>query len=245
MLSNKNILEYNTKGYTIIENVIPPDWLEIAKSECKRLKDWIIDNNLIGTKKDVGTGHYWKGIEMASTLSDDLKRFYESKMHYDIATKLLETDEIYFFNDEVVTKNPKEDFPFWLHTDNEFGPDPIAAENGDYSMINLYWMLDTHTTENGPIRFQDKRCPKPTEENLWFDLSDKPPGEGWEWLYPNEGDIVAFCGNVLHYSVNNHSDKIRRCWANQYTTKSVGGYFNNEKHPLDNFQGFHTKQFII
>ena len=219
--------ELERTGFTIVENFLTSDELRIAKHEALKLKRWFNIYKKDGQLKDFGTGQYWKGIEMAGVLSKPLMELYTSEKQYRLATEILGTDEIYLFNDEVVVKNPHEPFDFLIHTDNEFGPDPDAALRGDYRSVNICWMLDNITEQNGPISFLNKE----TDE--------------WETPYPKEGDVVVFDGNTVHSSSYNVSDSVRRCWATVYTTKNIGYFFNNIKWPLEHFKGFYTERFTI
>ena len=221
-----NLEEYKTNGYTIIQNFLTEEELSIAQYETLKLKRWFNIYKKDGQLKNFGTGQYWKGIEMAGVLSRPLMNLYTSEKQYDLATTVLETTEIYLFNDEVVVKNPHETFDFLIHTDNEFGPDPDAALRGDYRSVNICWMLDDITEVNGPISFLNKK----TNE--------------WETPYPKKGDVVVFDGNTTHSSTHNRSDSIRRCWATVYTTKNIGYFFNNKKWPLKHFKGFYTEKFV-
>ena len=222
-----NLEEYKRTGYTIIKDAIPIDDLKIAQYEATKLKRWFNIFKKDGQLKDFGTGQYWKGLEMAGVLSKPLMKLYKQKRQYDIAIQFLETPDIYFFNDEVVVKNPYESFDFLIHTDNEFGPDPEAAERGDYKTVNMCWMLDDIREKNGPMSFLNKE----TNE--------------WETPYPNAGDIVAFDGNTVHSSSHNETGKIRRCWATVYSTIPMGTYFNNKKWPLPHFKGFYNDKFEV
>lgn len=222
-----NLDEYKRKGFTVVENFLTKEEIEIAQHETLKLKRWYNIFKKDGQLKNFGTGKYWKGIEMAGLLSKPLMELYTTKKQYDLATRFLETDEIYLFNEEVVVKNPHETFDFLVHTDNEFGPDPHAALEGDYHSVNICWILDDFTEDNGPISF----CSK--EDNWWY----KP--------LPKKGDVVVFDGNTNHSSSLNTSEKVRRCWATVYTTKSVGNIWNNNKWPNEHWKGFYTERFIV
>jgi len=225
MIEKRHLKEYKNHGFTIVENYITPEELKIAQWETLKLKRWYLIHKMDGKPRDVGTGRYWRGLERAGDMSPKLMELYTSKKQYDTATKFLETDEIYFFNDEIVAKYPNEEFEFMIHTDNEWGPDPEAAARGDYKLVNINWILDDITSNNGPISFRTKKkffAPR-----------------------PKAGDAVIFDGNTVHWSTKNNSKKVRRCWATQYTTKSIGHFFNNDKHPLPQFKGFYTERFNV
>lgn len=247
MSFDKNVIEFYDKGFTIVENIIPENWLDEIGEEILRLERWRLESNIKdGDPKDFGNGYWWKGFDMATHVSPILKKYYESEFTYNLASAFLKTDKLYFFNDEIVTKFPFEQCKFMMHTDCEYGPIPEAAEKGEYRMVVLYWMLDDHTPDNGPIRFQNIKQPKPTEENIWLDHGDEPPGEGWEWTLPKRGDMVVFDGNTLHYSVSNNSGKLRRAWANHFTTMPIGHLpYQNKKHPLESWKWFYSHRFTL
>jgi hypothetical protein len=227
---DKNIEEYYTKGFTHIKNVIPSSDYEIIGNEVVRMDAlWRHENNISnGDEKDFGNGIWWKGFDMATHLSPISKEFFKS-------------DEFYFFNDEIVIKYKQEPNKFMLHTDTEYGPQP----NLDFHHINFYWILDDFTDKNGAIRFQDIREERVTEENLWLDYEDTPPGKGWEWLYPKKGDMVVFNGRTLHYSVPNLTDGDRRAWSTQYTSIPIGNLpYENSKHKCDTWKWFFSDRFI-
>jgi len=60
------------KPYEILRGVIPFDSLEKAQKATLGLKEWLLENNLVGKKSALGTGTYWKGIETASRISPTL-----------------------------------------------------------------------------------------------------------------------------------------------------------------------------
>lgn len=240
----KNIKEYYTKGFTCIKDVISNDDLDIVGNEVVYIDaDWKRNNNInLGDSKDFGNGVWWKGFDMATHISDVLKKYYESPMMYNLAKVFLKTDEFYFFNDEIVVKYENEPSKFMLHTDTEYGPQPYL----DFHHINFYWILDDFTENNGSIRFQDIREKRTTEENLWLDYGDEPPGNGWEWMYPKKGDMLVFNGKTLHYSVPNNSNTLRRAWSNQYTTIPIGHLpYENKKHKCDSWKWFYSNRFTI
>ena len=244
MSIEKNIDEYYTKGFTHLKNIISENDCKLIGDELLRLDgDWKRQNNIKdGDLKSFGNGVWWKGFDMATHVSDVLKKYYESKMMYDLSKRFFKSDEFYFFNDEIVIKYQNEPSKFMLHTDTEYGPVPDL----NFHHINFYWIIDDFTNDNGAIRFQDIREPRVTEENIWLDYEDTPPGNGWEWLYPSRGDMIVFNGKTLHYSVPNNSNKLRRAWSNQYTSKPIGNLpYQNKKHECKTWKWFYSERFKL
>ena len=44
------------QGYKVLKNVIPSTYLKIAQKETLRLKTWLLDKDLVGTRSELGTG---------------------------------------------------------------------------------------------------------------------------------------------------------------------------------------------
>ena len=158
-----------------------------------RAKDVIVSNN--GKEKPLGSLKYWKGLDMASEDSnmslfdkDYLKMVSTSEIYSRIAVEFL--DDVYLFNDQLVTKMPKEDFDFEPHQDGAFN---IGSE---FDNLTIMIILDDFTKENGTIECYDK---------------------DWKTLYPKSGDIIILNGTTLHRSSKNKSELPRSTYILHYT----------------------------
>ena len=222
----KNLETFNSQGYIHLKNVIPPNLLKISQVETLHMKNHLVKKGVIGLQRyDAGTGQWWGGIEMASSLNSRLLKCYTDNFMYDLSSYYLNTQNVFLFNDQVVVKLPNEEFQFNEHFDNQYGPDLHESRNGIYKTINFSWILDDFTDESGTL-----------------ELCNTSNGE-WEKLYPKTGDIIAIEGNTLHRSSENRSNKPRRLYACVYSTKNIGDYHRNPEHELPNFVGFHTQNF--
>ena len=184
------------EGYEILRNQIPSVYLSVAKNETLRLKKWLLDNDLIGTRSELGTGEYWRGIETSGRLSRGLRSMYEGSWMLNIVKEYL-GDEFYTFNDQTVVKMPNEPFAFPPHFDNQYGQDP----SGNFKTINFTWILD----DQNDIRIKTS--------------------EGWIQPQLYEGDILVLDGNTLHCSGHNNGTKPRRNWCCVYA-KEKPNYMN-------------------
>ena len=158
-----------------------------------RAKDVIVSNN--GKEKPLGSLKYWKGLDMASEDSnmslfdkDYLKMVSTSEIYSRIAFEFL--DDVYLFNDQLVTKMPKEDFDFEPHQDGAFN---IGSE---FDNLTIMIILDDFTKENGTSECYDK---------------------DWKTLYPKSGDIIILNGTTLHRSSKNKSELPRSTYILHYT----------------------------
>lgn len=190
--------------YKIINNIVPEEVISFLQEYTLELKTRL-DNNTL-QEKNVGSGVYWQGIDMASSFplastEENLKLFnvYTSNFMYDLITDYIPFP--YLFNDQVVVKMPGEEFEFGPHCDNQFGPLP---EDKELLTINCMIALDDFTDENGAIKVLD---------------------EEWITLYPKKGDILMIEGNTIHASDNNKSNLPRRAYLCVYSNKSIGKNF--------------------
>lgn len=189
------------QGYDILRQRIPSTYLDIAQRETLRLKQWMLDENLLGNSSDLGTGTYWQGTETAGRLSRPLKMMYESSMMMELTRSYL-GDEFYLFNDQVVVKMPEEEFEFEAHFDNQYGQDP----EGNFKTINFTWILD------------DQK-----------DIRLKTP-KGWIQPDLQAGDILVLDGNQIHCSGLNITNKPRRNWCCIYAKErpTLEGFYSEK-----------------
>ena len=204
--------KFINQGYIHLEQVIPQELLKEVRSRCIKLG--IKHKPLKGTPRDNGSGIFWEGVELASTLDPDLWKVYTSKFMFDLTKKYLQNEKIFLYNDQVVVKLPNEDLFFGSHYDNQYCVDPEGALKGDFKTINFCWILTNMPEETGPLScFNNK-----TQQ---YDLVEA-----------KAGDIIVLDGNTKHSSTLNKSDKIRAIYACVYSTQAIGnflkGYYNEE-----------------
>ena len=126
---------FKKQGYIHLNDVIPHTQLKIARREAINLKRDKISE--LGKPRNNGTGTWWRGIEMAGTLNEELYMCYLHPIMQQIVPVFMETADLFLFNDQVVVKLPNEEFSFPEHFDNQYGPDPEGALNGDFKTINF------------------------------------------------------------------------------------------------------------
>ena len=190
--------------YKLIENIIPTDIINYLQSYTLEIKNRIKPYE--GNPKSNGSGVYWKGLDMASKCpicshleNKKLYEVYTSNFMHEVITPFIPTP--YLFNDQIVVKEPNEDFEFESHYDNQFGPTPNDKK---LVTINCMLVLDDFTDENGAIEVYD---------------------EEWIRLYPKVGDILMIDGFTPHRSYKNNSENIRRAYLCVYSNKSIGKDF--------------------
>ena len=189
---------YNEHGYIHIHNIIPEEYLQTAREKGIPLVKWSREN--INKPALAGPPTLNLHVGCAGAYEGDLMNLYTSKFSYDLATTLLQKEDIYLFNDQMVYKFPDDNFTFAAHYDNQYG-----AENKDGKMhtVNMSWILDDFTEENGTLELQSLK----TKE--------------WTRVYPKAGDIIAINGNCFHRSGPNESDKPRGLYACVYSEGQI------------------------
>jgi ectoine hydroxylase-related dioxygenase (phytanoyl-CoA dioxygenase family) len=192
---------FKKQGYIHIEDVIPTQLLKLARREAINLKRNKVSE--LGKDREWGTGTYWRGIEMASKLNENLMMCYINPFMQQIVPVFLETQNLWLFNDQVVVKLPNEDFIFPEHHDNQYGPDPEGALNGDFQTINFMWVLTNCSKESGALEIKNNKT-----------------GE-WDLIEAKAGDMIAVDGNTLHRSGKNTTDKPRAMYACIFSNKKL------------------------
>ena len=203
---------FNKQGYIHLKNVMDPAVLADTRYRAITLKNKY--KEFEGQPRDNGSGTFWKGLEMASTLDPELFKAYTHRDMLQLAKTYLQVEEPYLFNDQVVVKLPNEEFVFDPHFDNQFGKDPEGALRGVFKTINCCQILTNMPEETGPLSCLNRKSNE------------------WDLLPAQAGDIVIIDGNTLHSSTANTSAKIRALYACVYSTHPIGnfdkGYYNEK-----------------
>jgi hypothetical protein len=186
---------YDTKGWVHLKNVIPNHMIETLYPLAVYLK------------KGKNRFSRYRLIPCAGQFSRELSKLYTSELMLEMSSKFL-GDDVYLFNDQIVMKNPMEEFVFEEHYDNQY----ITGIDPNIHTVNICWILDDFTDENGTLEVQNK------DDNQWIKL------------YPKRGDAVVINGYTYHRSGKNNSNKARGLYACVYAdalVNDIGRY--NEK----------------
>ena len=131
---------YKQKGWVIIEDAIPTEYLQIVKEKGLYLRE---NSNKFST---------WKGVSCASKHAKELWDCYTAPFMYEIAQQIL-GDQIWLFNDQIVYKLPNDGMDFQPHYDNQYGNE---NKNGQIHTINCSWILDDFLVDNGTLSLLNK-----------------------------------------------------------------------------------------
>ena len=197
-MTNNEILELKTKGYTILRNKISSDWLNklstaIDKSFIEHRIIQLENNNDIKTD----------GVALHVMLNDSI--FIDFLKHLQSIGFIKELQDNFFESKCILNSFSALDnlpnqpnFSAVVHRDLRF-------YSGDFPiMINCLIMVDDFTIENGgtyllPKSHLEKR--KPSDEEF-FANADQATGK--------RGDILIFNANVWHSSAPNKTQEHRR-----------------------------------
>jgi hypothetical protein len=182
---------YKETGWAHLENQISKDIVDELRTRSIKLKKWLKDR--IGQPAEYGPSHHWNGLGCAGMYDDYLMNFYKSKFMINLASKFLDTKDVWIYNDQVVVKESNESFRFVKHTDNTAG----GGINEGKNTINFCIILDDFTDKNGGLQIRDTK------------------------VYPKAGDIVAIHGDTPHQSGVNNSDKDRCLYACVYSDEKL------------------------
>mgnify|MGYP003684302525 FL=1 len=217
MYTEDKVSKFNKQGYIHLKGIINSQLLSFTRYHSIELKKYY--KQFEGQPRDNGSGTYWKGLEMASTLNPLLFEAYTDSTMLEIAKSFLQVDEPYLYNDQVVVKLPGDDLHFEPHYDNQYCKDPEAALRGEFKTINCCQILTDMPEETGPLSCFNNQTQQ-------YDL-----------LPANAGDIIVIDGNTLHSSTINRSNKIRALYACVYSSHSIGNFqsgFYVQKFPRKN-----------
>jgi ectoine hydroxylase-related dioxygenase (phytanoyl-CoA dioxygenase family) len=197
-MTNEEINELKTKGYTILRNKVSLDWLNklsiaIDKSFIEHRKIQIKNNNDIKTE----------GVALHVILNDFI--FIEFLKHLQNIGFIQELQDNFFESKCILNSFSALDnlpnqpnFSATIHRDLRF-------YSGDFPiMLNCLVMVDNFTKENGgtyllPKSHLERR--KPSDEEF-FNNAIQATGE--------QGDILIFNANVWHSSAPNTTQEHRR-----------------------------------
>ena len=199
MLTEDKVDKFLKQGYIHLKNVIDPIKLAETRRLAISLKQEYKDKD--GEGRDNGTGKFWLGLEMASTLDPRLWHYYTDPVMFELAKSLLQVNEPYLYNDQVVVKLPGDDLHFEPHYDNQYCKDPEAALRGEFKTIN-FCLYNIMPEETGPLSCFNN-------ETQQYDL-----------LPADAGDIIAIDGNTPQ-SEPNKSDNPRCLYACVYSSEKI------------------------
>jgi ectoine hydroxylase-related dioxygenase (phytanoyl-CoA dioxygenase family) len=222
LINADTISEYNENGACVIRNLISPDWIE----RMGEATDRILENPSPGSVEytaDGKTGRYY-GDFFVWRRDADFNEFMRSEPLVQLAAELMQAEQIHFFYDQLLVKEPKtaeytplhQDLPYWPLRGEQIisiwvGFDPVTEEAGAVQYIkgsHKWGKFYAPSTFGKASEFADTYRKAGLEEMPDPDQLIRD-GEMLQWdLAP--GDVVVHHPLTLHYSKGNQSATARR-----------------------------------
>ncbi len=216
------IEQFQTEGYMLLPNIIPPHLLQLLRDESARYIA-IINKEMHEAGVDVmGLNHRDKRyfIAMKYKESERLPAFLFSETMAAVCRATL-GDEAYLFLEQYVIKMAEVGMKFSWHQDSGY----IDFPHRPY--LTCWCTLDDVTEENGTVyllpfsksgtreRIEHTKDPE-TNDRVGY-TGDDP---GVPVILP-AGSIACFWSTVLHRSGANTTDKMRRIFLAQYSAEPL------------------------
>lgn len=240
-MNQKNILELNELGYTIIKNVVDEEFLNTLRSsidaDFKKHKKIQIDNNT--DVKANGVAHH---ILLTNHIFINLLEYLQKKDFFIFLQNNFFKSKFIVHSMSALNNLPNQDnyYPSIVHRDLRFYSGKIPI------MLNCLLMIDDFTIENGstyllPYSHLDER--KVTDEEF-FNNAVQATGK--------KGDILIFNSNVWHAAAPNKTTEDRRgipIVLSKSTMKQLLDYpraigydkMNNFNSDLQQLLGYHSR----
>jgi ectoine hydroxylase-related dioxygenase (phytanoyl-CoA dioxygenase family) len=229
MLANSSTLVSKEKkkkfletGYVTFENIIPPESLEMIRSECDRLVGEIdaeLERDGIETRGLTQRNHNY--FFPAYQRSVKLRSFIFSDLTEELCQALL-GDTAFLFYETFIVKYPRRGLPFSWHQDSGY----INRKHKPF--ITLWCTLDDVSDANGSLRVLPYKTAgtKERQPHILLDASS-PEKVGYFGDEPGEpiempaGSIAVLSSTTFHRSGPNVSDRLRRAYLIDYSVEPI------------------------
>ncbi|KAI9363665.1 hypothetical protein BD770DRAFT_469604 [Pilaira anomala] len=220
MLTESHLTEFRTKGYTILENALDKEELELLYQESNILSNHLMSEGYDLTK-DLGciiepwtcgyldpleTNEYKMDRDRYSRIRNEIywpntctttaSRIILDKYGRTWAAQLLEQTNVYLLNEQFIVKPPLTRSSFEWHRDSDYYKEQSHRE---IPSVACWTALDEVTEENGTIQIIDF---------LGLSTTIRVPSS----------TVVFMSDKLLHKSTNNTTLKFRRVYMVQFST---------------------------
>jgi ectoine hydroxylase-related dioxygenase (phytanoyl-CoA dioxygenase family) len=215
--------QYNEEGFFILENVIPPEELETIRKECNELiteQDKEMDElgtDTVGLSRK--NSRYF--VFLAYKTRPHLGKFIFSDRMAEICKATIGDDAYLFWEQFVVKGTDKKGAEFTWHQDSGY----VDYEHKPY--VNAWIPLDDVNEENGTVYLLPYSLAGTKEKIEHKSVEGTKDREGYfgkEKGVPancKAGSIVVFSSTTFHRSGANHTNKMRRAYAIQFSPEVI------------------------
>lgn len=222
LISEQHLQDYKSKGYFVLPAVIPPQQLEMLRSECMRYIG-LIEADMDAQGKDViGINHRGKRYFISNRYRESahIASFLFSELMAEICRATL-GDTVYLFHEQYVVKAAEKGMKFGWHQDSGY----IGYPHTPY--LSCWCTLDDVTIENGTVymlpydRAGTRVMVQHTREEGTNDQIGYFGDDPGEPVIAPAGSIACFSSVCFHRSGMNTTSQIRRIYLPQYSSDVI------------------------
>ena len=222
VISEQQRHDYATKGFFVLENVIPPHHLQALRDEASHYMD-LIHAEMDAKKTDViGINHRNSRYFISNRYKESgrLAAFLFSEVMSDICRATL-GPEAYLFHEQYVIKAAERGMKFAWHQDSGY----VGYPHREY--LSCWCALDDMTEANGTVYMLsydragvrntvEHKAEAGTNDRVGY-FGDDP---GDPVICP-AGSIAVFSSNCFHRSGTNTTPAMRRVYLAQYSAEPI------------------------
>lgn len=227
-ISNAQLEQFETLGYTIVPDAIDPLTLQILREECAYFVGYIDGSMKARGRETYGITHRGKRYFISNRYrqSSRMADFLYSKLMADVTTAFLGQD-VYLFNEQWVVKGPEQGMKFGWHQDSGY-VNTLDPGNTHAPYLTCWCALDDMTQANGTIYVlphdrvgtHNKVLPH-TRESGSNDLIGYTGDDPGDLIEVTAGSIAVFSSTSLHRSTANNTPLQRRAYLAQYSKEPI------------------------
>jgi|TARA_B100001971_G_scaffold5312_1_gene4393 ectoine hydroxylase-related dioxygenase (phytanoyl-CoA dioxygenase family) len=225
-ISSKNVKEFRSQGFLIIENFVSMETLLGLRRASKR----IVQNYKKGAQRSQPpeqSRHYGNISKLGrmflanqSPFHAELQSYLKSTAIKQLTTQLLGKN-VFLFNEQFVIKEPDARSSFNWHQDSGY----IDFEHKPY--LSTWLALDDTNASNGALSIIPTRLDKSSKAILhqWSEISKDLSIEIDEGkartFYVAAGTLIAFSSLTPHASASNNSSSPRTAFLAQFSSEPI------------------------
>lgn len=222
--------EFDARGYTIIEDAIDAQTLEVLREECAYFLGYMDATMDAKGQTTFGITHRGKRYFIGNMYrqSHRLANFIYGELMAEVTRSLL-GDSVYLFNEQWVVKGPEQGMQFAWHQDSGY-VNFMDPENTHAPYLTCWCALDDMTEANGTIYVLPhetagtrNHVTHHVQEPGTNDLVGYQGDEPGDMVEVKAGSIAAFSSTSLHRSSANRTAHSRRAYLAQYSGEPILG----------------------
>jgi ectoine hydroxylase-related dioxygenase (phytanoyl-CoA dioxygenase family) len=214
--------QYQDEGYFVLDGVIPDEELDTLRSECAALiKAQDAEMDRLGTDElNLSRRNSRYFVFLASRTRHRLREFIFSDMMAEVCKATIGANAMLFW-EQFVVKGMEKGSEFAWHQDSGY------VDHSHKVYVNGWIPLDDVNEENGTVYILPYSRAGTKEKVVHRPLPDSNDRVGYFGDDPGvpiicqAGSIVVFSSTTFHRSGANHTNKMRRAYAMQYSPEPI------------------------